>query len=411
MEGARSWGTLAQLQPVLAKWVAAQAAGFHVWVGRQLEREDWKPLGAEQPHSASARELRRMVLESLDALFGMGIPLPAEAVAMHLEALEGVFAGYLKQVRQRLGPWQRLVPPVPPLVRYKREVSVKQEDAESALPGLPTRLPPAGSKRWLDSVPRIEAEPSFREVGALTPEAVAVMLASLGYLEATLQARRGWRCWPMALSVGQRWQDASRLAVGSRAPSNGDDGGGITGSGGGAANGGARGGHSRGGSTAGSSGGGGANPFQPGSSPAQGRGGDNPFLGGSPAGGARGAGAANPFGPTDSGAGGRGGASGPSGAFTESLLRGGGGGGAGPGAGAGAGGAAAELLGSLLEGASQALRHGMEYVAKWLAARVVWWDMRGEWCELVYRHRVCNTRIDFVEQRLGDVGGRIQIQN
>jgi hypothetical protein len=36
-----------------------------------------------------------MVLESLDALFGMGIPLPAEAVAMHLEALEGVFAGWV----------------------------------------------------------------------------------------------------------------------------------------------------------------------------------------------------------------------------------------------------------------------------------------------------------------------------
>jgi hypothetical protein len=33
-----------------------------------------------------------MVLESLDALFGMGIPLPAEAVAMHLEAMEGVFS-------------------------------------------------------------------------------------------------------------------------------------------------------------------------------------------------------------------------------------------------------------------------------------------------------------------------------
>jgi hypothetical protein len=33
-----------------------------------------------------------MVLESLDALFGMNIPLPAESVAMHLEAMEGVFA-------------------------------------------------------------------------------------------------------------------------------------------------------------------------------------------------------------------------------------------------------------------------------------------------------------------------------
>lgn len=52
-----------------------------------------------QPHSQSARELRRMVLESLDALFGFNIPLPAEAVAAHLEAMEGVFARCLRGMR------------------------------------------------------------------------------------------------------------------------------------------------------------------------------------------------------------------------------------------------------------------------------------------------------------------------
>jgi hypothetical protein len=47
----------------------------------------------------------------------------------------------------------------------------------------------------------------------------------------------------------------------------------------------------------------------------------------------------------------------------------------------------------------------VEHLAKWLAVRVVWWDMRPEWCELVYRHRVCNTRADFAVARLGDVSG------
>jgi hypothetical protein len=63
---------------------------------RSLTRPRCRPSAppplCRQPHSQSARELRRMVLESLDALFGMGIPLPAEAVAMHLEAMEGVFS-------------------------------------------------------------------------------------------------------------------------------------------------------------------------------------------------------------------------------------------------------------------------------------------------------------------------------
>jgi len=45
----------------------------------------------------------------------------------------------------------------------------------------------------------------------------------------------------------------------------------------------------------------------------------------------------------------------------------------------------------------------MDAVARWLAVRIVWWDMRGEWCELLYRHRVYSTRMDLIEQRLGQV--------
>ena len=50
-----------------------------------------------------------MVLESLDALFGFGIPLPAEAVAMHLEALEGVFAGWAgRRARAQRPAWFKI---------------------------------------------------------------------------------------------------------------------------------------------------------------------------------------------------------------------------------------------------------------------------------------------------------------
>lgn len=43
-----------------------------------------------QPHSASARELRRIVMESLDALFELGLPLPAAVVGMHMEGVDGM---------------------------------------------------------------------------------------------------------------------------------------------------------------------------------------------------------------------------------------------------------------------------------------------------------------------------------
>lgn len=45
-------------------------------------------VGCSQPHSASARELRRIVMESLEALFDLGLPLPAAIVSMHMEGID-----------------------------------------------------------------------------------------------------------------------------------------------------------------------------------------------------------------------------------------------------------------------------------------------------------------------------------
>lgn len=37
-----------QLQPLLSAWLDKQMSGFNVWADRQLQQEDWKPLGPEQ---------------------------------------------------------------------------------------------------------------------------------------------------------------------------------------------------------------------------------------------------------------------------------------------------------------------------------------------------------------------------
>lgn len=44
-----------------------------------------------------------------------------------------------------------------------------------------------------------------------------------------------------------------------------------------------------------------------------------------------------------------------------------------------------EMFSSMLEAAAQSLRAGVAAVVKWLAVRVVWWDQRAAWCELLYR--------------------------
>lgn len=38
----------AQLQPLLSAWLEKQMSGFSLWVDRQLQQEDWRPLGVGQ---------------------------------------------------------------------------------------------------------------------------------------------------------------------------------------------------------------------------------------------------------------------------------------------------------------------------------------------------------------------------
>jgi hypothetical protein len=43
-----------------------------------------------QAHSASARELRRIALEALEALFGLQLPLPAATVRQYMQGIAGM---------------------------------------------------------------------------------------------------------------------------------------------------------------------------------------------------------------------------------------------------------------------------------------------------------------------------------
>jgi hypothetical protein len=170
---------------------------------------------------------------------------------------------------------------------------------------------------------------------------LVVMMASLGYLLDTLQ--------PIANAVAEKWQEECRRT--SSAAGSGR----VTGDG--------------------SSGSGARNPFLSPSPDRQPNGYNNGYNN------ARG----EPPGVSDSWGGGWGlSAAGGAGGLADrgSGLR--------PAHGAGAAGSvglqrAEEHFGSMLEAAGQALRGGVAVVTKWLAVRVVWWQQRAGWCELLYR--------------------------
>ncbi|KXZ50525.1 hypothetical protein GPECTOR_16g700 [Gonium pectorale] len=189
------WDLAAPLKSAMLQWVSSQVANMNTWAARALQTEKWKPLGStpEASHCQSAADVSRMTLEALDALYGMDVPLPREVPAALLEGIDGVLRRYVTFVNDKLGPLQRLMPPLPPTTRYKKDVVVKQETAElEAAKGGTLR----GAKKanvFLASVPPVESSPDHTNISSsLPPEVLAAAACSLHYLavraEGLLQA-------------------------------------------------------------------------------------------------------------------------------------------------------------------------------------------------------------------------------
>eukprot|EP00775_Hariotina_reticulata_P003791 gene3791-4049_t len=364
LRASRSWDTSTQLLPVLQEWVSKQTCGFMTWVDRQLQQEDWKPLGTQQftfpaslamnvaliAHSASAREVRRIVMESLDALFGLDLPLPESIVRMHMEGIDNIMHRWLYS---RGGS------------RWKKGCigghSIAEE-AEAHMPGLPLCLPAPGttSKKgipFLESVRRIDQEPCFRHIEELSNEKLVVMMASLGYLLDTLQ--------PIAEVVSQRWQEiSSRGTARPRDPE-------VE--------------HSNPFSSAG------CDRHSSNQRQQQRHGSNGMFAASSVVdagqaatwGGGWGAGVGAP------GGAGLSGGQGSTAAVHSKSFRG------------------QEHFASMLEAAEQSLRSGVVSVMRWLSVRVVWWEQRAGWCELLYRHRVIKCRLDWLLEGLSNTLGDV----
>lgn len=178
----RRWDLATPLQGAMLQWVGGQLSNMNTWVARALQTEKWRPMGAGpgSAHSVSSVEVARMTGEALDALFAMDVPLPAQVPRALLAGMDAVLRKYATHVIDMLGAISRLIPPVPPTTRYKKDVVVKQETAELELA--------RGGKNakkavFLASVPTIQSSPDFTNINAgLTTEVIATAACSLAFL-------------------------------------------------------------------------------------------------------------------------------------------------------------------------------------------------------------------------------------
>ncbi|GIL74409.1 hypothetical protein Vretifemale_4288 [Volvox reticuliferus] len=192
----RRWDLSNPLKAALLQWVGVQVSNTATWTARALQTEKWKPMGSgpDVAHTSSAAEVSRMTLEALDALYGMDVPMPAEVPQALLEGIDAVMRKYVTHVNEKLGALQRLIPPLPQPVRYKKDIVVKNEQAEREA-GRNSVKGGKGKMAFLSSVPTVESSPDFTNISAsLTPETLTAAACSLHFLygraEALVQVAR-----------------------------------------------------------------------------------------------------------------------------------------------------------------------------------------------------------------------------
>ncbi|GLI66323.1 hypothetical protein VaNZ11_010102 [Volvox africanus] len=180
----RRWDLSSPLKAALLQWVEVQVSNMTTWTARALQTEKWKPMGSgpDAAHTSSAIEVSRMTMEALDALYGMDVPMPSEVPQALLEGIDAVMRKYVTHVNERLGALQRLIPPVPQPVRYKKDIAVKNEQAEREA-GRNSVKGGKGKVTFLASVPTVESSPDFTNVSAsLTAETLTAAACSLHFL-------------------------------------------------------------------------------------------------------------------------------------------------------------------------------------------------------------------------------------
>ncbi|GFR45154.1 hypothetical protein Agub_g6537 [Astrephomene gubernaculifera] len=187
----RRWDLAGPLKGAMLQWVSSQVASMNTWAARALQAEKWRPMGSgpDASHTQSAVDVSRMSFEAVEALYGMDVPMPPEVPYALLDGIDAVLRKYVTHVNEKLGDLQRVMPPLPPLTRYKKDVVVKQEHAEMEA----GRGSAKGKQKvaFLASVPTVESSPELTNMSAsLTPEALAAAAGSLHYLGGRAEALR-----------------------------------------------------------------------------------------------------------------------------------------------------------------------------------------------------------------------------
>lgn len=110
---------------LVLRWMNSQMKTVVAWIERFIEQEVWDPISPHQRHASSIVEVYRIIEETVDQFFALKVPMRIGEFESLCRGLDSAFQVYTDNVVQQIVDKEDLIPPVPILTRYKREIGIK----------------------------------------------------------------------------------------------------------------------------------------------------------------------------------------------------------------------------------------------------------------------------------------------
>ncbi|CAA6669484.1 unnamed protein product [Spirodela intermedia] len=110
---------------LVMRWVNAQLGRISSWVQRAIQQERWEPISPQQRHGSSVVEVYRIIEETVDQFFDLKVPMRVGELNSLLRGFDNTFKEYTQHIVGKIASKEDLIPPVPILTRYKKEIGIK----------------------------------------------------------------------------------------------------------------------------------------------------------------------------------------------------------------------------------------------------------------------------------------------
>ncbi|KAL6655235.1 hypothetical protein ACP70R_006061 [Stipagrostis hirtigluma subsp. patula] len=110
---------------LVLRWVNGQLERIETWVKRAADQEVWDPISPQQRHGSSIVEVYRIIEETADQFFAFKIPMRDGELNGLCRGLDKAFQVYTQLVTAPIVDKEDIIPPVPVLTRYKKELGIK----------------------------------------------------------------------------------------------------------------------------------------------------------------------------------------------------------------------------------------------------------------------------------------------